>query len=64
VVGDLELNFETLSLPDDPDQLLRIYSAKAGSPSSDALTLLNFGDVGAHAEAAVPEPAPARRDHS
>ncbi|MDQ0104393.1 transcriptional regulator with XRE-family HTH domain [Paenarthrobacter nicotinovorans] len=64
VVGDLELNFETLSLPDDPDQLLRIYSAKAGSPSSDALTLLNFGDVGTHAEAAVPEPAPARRDDS
>ncbi|MEV7607368.1 helix-turn-helix transcriptional regulator [Paenarthrobacter sp. NPDC089322] len=41
VVGDLELNFETLGLPDDPDQQLRFYSAKAGSPSSDALTLLS-----------------------
>ncbi|KUM34950.1 helix-turn-helix transcriptional regulator [Arthrobacter sp. EpRS71] len=60
VVGDLELNFETLSLPDDPDQLLRIYSAKAGSPSSDALTLLNFGDVSAQ----VPEPEPASREDS
>ncbi|PRB37632.1 transcriptional regulator [Arthrobacter sp. MYb23] len=60
VVGDLELNFETLSLPDDPDQLLRVYSAKAGSPSSDALTLLNFGDVGAPAQVTAPEPS--RRD--
>ncbi|WP_024819065.1 helix-turn-helix transcriptional regulator [Arthrobacter sp. 31Y] len=59
VVGDLELNFETLSLPDDPDQMLRIYSAKAGSPSSDALTLLNFGDVGA---APVNAPEPSRQD--
>ncbi|MGP0224018.1 helix-turn-helix transcriptional regulator [Paenarthrobacter sp. NCHU4564] len=61
VVGDLELNFETLGLPDDPDQLLRVYSAKAGSPSSDALTLLSsFGGVATQAE--VPEPA--RRDDS
>lgn len=60
IVGDLELNFETLSLPDDPpDQMLRVYSAKAGSPSSDALTLLSFGEA-----AAVPEPEPARRDDS
>ncbi|MDR6437538.1 transcriptional regulator with XRE-family HTH domain [Paenarthrobacter nicotinovorans] len=58
VVGDLELNFETLSLPDDPDQMLRVYSAKAGSPSSDALTLLNIGDVGTGANpSAVPEPS-------
>ncbi|MET4541760.1 transcriptional regulator with XRE-family HTH domain [Arthrobacter bambusae] len=62
VVGDLELNFETLSLPDDPDQLLRVYSAKAGSPSLDALTLLNFGDLGTQAE--VPAHEPARREGS
>jgi hypothetical protein len=42
-VGDLELNFENLALPDDPDQTLRIYSARPGSPSSDALKLLNLG---------------------
>ncbi|GAB5079469.1 helix-turn-helix transcriptional regulator [Arthrobacter sp. AD-310] len=42
-VGDLELNFETLALPDDPDQTLRVYSARPGSPSSDALALLNLG---------------------
>lgn len=47
-VGDLELNFETLALPDDPDQLLRVYSAKPGTPSSDALALL--GSLGAGEE--------------
>ena len=40
-VGDLELDFETLALPDDGDQSLRIYSAKPGSPSHDALRLLS-----------------------
>ncbi|MFF1828996.1 helix-turn-helix transcriptional regulator [Paenarthrobacter sp. NPDC058040] len=63
LVGDLELNFETLSLPDDADQHLRVYSAKAGSPSSDALTLLSsFGEVGVESTPAEPEPA--RRDDS
>ena len=42
-VGDLELNFENLALPDDPDQMLRVYSARPGSPSSDALALLSLG---------------------
>lgn len=62
VVGDLELNFEALGLPDDPDQHLRVYSAKVGSPSSDALTLLSsFGEVSAET---LPAPEPARRDDS
>lgn len=44
VVGDLELNFENLVLPDDRDQVLRVFSAKPGSPSADSLALLgSFG---------------------
>jgi transcriptional regulator with XRE-family HTH domain len=50
VVGDLELNSEDLILPDDPDQVLRMYTAKPGSTSADSLTLL--GSFGA-GEAAV-----------
>ncbi|WP_425860555.1 helix-turn-helix transcriptional regulator [Arthrobacter sp. TWP1-1] len=41
VVGDVALDFEHLLLPDDPDQTLRIYTAKNGSPSQDALKLLS-----------------------
>ncbi|WP_028280283.1 helix-turn-helix transcriptional regulator [Arthrobacter sp. H5] len=40
-VGELELDFESLALPDDSDQILRIFSAKPGSPSEDALRLLS-----------------------
>ncbi|WP_285723945.1 helix-turn-helix transcriptional regulator [Psychromicrobium xiongbiense] len=52
IVGDLDLNFEDLTSPDDPDQVLRIYSAKPGSPSADCLSLL--GSYGA-----APASAPA-----
>ncbi|MCA4134602.1 helix-turn-helix transcriptional regulator [Arthrobacter sp. M4] len=44
IVGDVELNFENLALPQEPDLILRMYSAKVGSPSHDALSLLgSFG---------------------
>jgi transcriptional regulator with XRE-family HTH domain len=50
IVGDLDLNFEDLALPDDPDQVLRMFSAKPGSPSADSLTLLgSFGAAPAFA---------------
>jgi hypothetical protein len=49
-VGDLDLDFETLTLPDDSDQSLRIYSTKPGSPSHDALRLLSSW---AHSESNV-----------
>jgi transcriptional regulator with XRE-family HTH domain len=54
VVGDLELNFEDLMLPDDPDQVLRVYSAKPDSPSADSVTLL--GSFGAEVLAAAESP--------
>ncbi len=51
VVGDLELNFEDLSLREDPDQVLRVYSAKPGSPSADSLALLGSFGAGPAADA-------------
>jgi hypothetical protein len=40
IVGDMELIYETLSMPGDPDLSLFIYTAEPGSPSADALRLL------------------------
>lgn len=54
VVGDLELNFEDLALREDPNQVLRVFSATPGSPSADSLALL--GSYGA-GQASAPEPA-------
>ncbi|WP_410670371.1 helix-turn-helix transcriptional regulator [Amycolatopsis sp. cmx-4-68] len=40
VVGELRLRYETLRLPDDPDQGMVIYHAEPGSDSERALGLL------------------------
>ncbi|MGW1720113.1 helix-turn-helix domain-containing protein [Streptomyces sp. NPDC002156] len=40
LVGELTLNFESFSLPDDSDQMLLVYHAEPGSPSAEALRLL------------------------
>ncbi len=40
VAGDLQLNFEAMELPADPGLTLIAFSADAGSPAEDALTLL------------------------
>ncbi|MEJ3750756.1 helix-turn-helix transcriptional regulator [Actinomycetes bacterium KLBMP 9797] len=40
VVGELDLGFETLRLPDDPDQALITHTVEDGSPSQTALQLL------------------------
>lgn len=40
VVGDLDLNFESMELPSEPGLVLNVYTAPAGSPSADSLRLL------------------------
>lgn len=40
VVGDLDLQFESMPLPDDPGQSLLTYTAEPGSSSQDALAVL------------------------
>ncbi|TQM32940.1 helix-turn-helix transcriptional regulator [Nocardia bhagyanarayanae] len=40
LVGDLTIDYESVSLPGDPDQTLCIYTAEAGSASETALRLL------------------------
>ena len=39
-VGELTVDFETLSLPGDPDQTLFVYTTQAGTSSRQALDLL------------------------
>ncbi|WIB77968.1 helix-turn-helix transcriptional regulator [Curtobacterium sp. MCPF17_002] len=41
IVGDLTLQYETVTLPGDPDQTLFLYTAEAGTKHRDALNLLN-----------------------
>lgn len=40
-VGELKINYETLPLPGDNGQTIVVYSADAGSPSEEKLTLLS-----------------------
>lgn len=40
VVGDLELDYETMELPSEPGFRLNVYTAPADSPTADALQLL------------------------
>ncbi|MER5934664.1 helix-turn-helix transcriptional regulator [Streptomyces sp. NPDC002054] len=41
LVGELTLDYESLTLPDDPDQALYLYTAEPDSPSAHALHLLD-----------------------
>jgi hypothetical protein len=40
VVGRLDLDFESMELPSEPGLVLNVYTAAAGTPTADALTLL------------------------
>ncbi|WP_394551943.1 helix-turn-helix domain-containing protein [Agromyces sp. MMS24-JH15] len=40
VVGDLDLDYESMELPSEPGLVLNVYTAPAGTPSADGLKLL------------------------
>jgi transcriptional regulator with XRE-family HTH domain len=40
IVGELTIDYQALTLPDDPEQTLFIYTTKPGTPSYEALQLL------------------------
>ena len=40
VVGELTVDYETLTLPDDPDQTLFVYTTEPGSTSRQAINVL------------------------
>jgi hypothetical protein len=41
IVGELTVDYETLTFPGDPDQTLFIYRTEAGSASRQAMDLLS-----------------------
>ncbi|RJQ75625.1 XRE family transcriptional regulator [Pseudonocardiaceae bacterium YIM PH 21723] len=56
LVGELELNYESLQLPGDPDQTMCVYTTEPGSPAETALQLLaNW--------TGTPAEAPAQNEH-
>ncbi len=40
VVGQLDLNFESMELPSEPGLILNVYTATPDSPTADALKML------------------------
>lgn len=40
VVGDLDLDYESMDLPSSPGLVMNVYTAPAGSPTADALRML------------------------
>ncbi|TCO59377.1 hypothetical protein EV192_104218 [Actinocrispum wychmicini] len=53
VVGQLELSFEVVQLPDDSAHRILIYSAEPGTPSEAALRLMRAGAQQPAAERAI-----------
>jgi transcriptional regulator with XRE-family HTH domain len=51
LVGDIHLSYQSLLLPQDPDQFVVVYTAPPGSPAADKLALLSQWD---------PAPSPVR----
>jgi len=55
IVGDLDLNYESMELPSEPGLVMNVYTAPTGSPTADALRVLASW-VASH-DAAVTETA-------
>jgi transcriptional regulator with XRE-family HTH domain len=55
VVGDLEIHYEAMSLPGDPDQTLFVYTTRVGSPSHDAMRMLSSWQASADKPASQEE---------
>ncbi|WP_083971765.1 helix-turn-helix transcriptional regulator [Actinoplanes awajinensis] len=63
LVGDLDLAFETLTLPGEPDQMLVTYTAPPGSPTGERLQLLaNWTVPGADPVRTAVSPPAGERD--
>ena len=63
VVGQLDLDFESMELPSEPGLVLNVYTAPAGSPTADALTLLASWAATQEAEALTEQPGAAVEEH-
>jgi transcriptional regulator with XRE-family HTH domain len=61
VVGDFELDFEVLHLPDDSGHRILTYTAIPGTAAAGALLLLASAAAGAGTAPGRPAPAPGRR---
>ena len=48
MVGDLDLDYQSMELPGGPGLVLNVYTAPAGSPTADALHLLASWAATAH----------------
>lgn len=57
IVGNLDLNFESMELPSEPGLVMNVYTAPAGSPTADALKVLASW-VASQKISSVAEPQP------
>ncbi|HEY3506975.1 MAG TPA: helix-turn-helix transcriptional regulator [Actinocatenispora sp.] len=61
-VGELDLNFESMQLPSEPEQYLNVYTADPNTPTADGLKLLaTWAATTGYAEPAIADEPGARR---
>ncbi|MFF5793008.1 helix-turn-helix transcriptional regulator [Paeniglutamicibacter sp. NPDC012692] len=62
VVGDLDLNYQSMELPSEPGLVMNVYTAPEGSPTADALRMLASW-AATHDNPALADPSLAGRGH-